>query len=202
MVDASSPDPPNSPPAPAAPAPRRRLTLLDGLVLIAALAPGLLMGRTVFEQEGDDPPDWTHGVGSPILQAVMGWPCLVVALATPCLATLTLALVPLRYARPRPSRRRLARSRGWAAIGVGSLAILFGWGGLLALMWPYKEPQVPVVPILVSPLIVTGAIAGSWITLRQTGRSRPAGDWIDRAGVALGWAWFVAAPACFWVIVD
>lgn len=181
-----------------APAARRRFTLADAMVLVAATALGMVPARQ-FLAEVHFNVSWELAPAN-VLRAA----ALAVAAATPCAATWTLALLPLRLRSPRPDRRRLVRQAGFVAAGTAGLIIALG-GSMLAAIWsltPQSDPDTLPVTVLLLPLMVGPGVAASRLTLWMVGRRRPAADWIDRWGRVLGWFWILAAPVNFYIIAD
>lgn len=106
-----------------------------------------------------------------------------VYLTAPCFATWTLALIPIRLARPRPVLRRLARQPGMAAACAAVVALVF---------FSVHLPCVGYVEVLyarafvdMGPSFLGLAVLVAWTTLLLGGRWRSESSWIDRLGRAL-----------------
>lgn len=182
--------------------PPRKFTLLDGLILIAATAPGILSLRAIRPEVGFWPRHWTTPETVQLVVAL-------VALVLPCVLTWTLALPVLRLYRPHPPARRLSRQPGMVASAAVALALALtalaiGAGILLKIAqadpisWPKGERDwlamaVEVLAVF-SPLVAL-AVAGAWASLVLGGRWRAERDWIDRAGRTLGVVWMLAGFA-------
>jgi hypothetical protein len=176
----------------------RRFTLLDLMVLLAAAAPGLALLRpsapSVSSAFGWTPwldvtlpgTDWvTRGLGGPGFTMDLLIDC--TNLVLPFLAIETVAILALRWVRPRPPWRQSVRQPGQAACAAATL-------GLLALLGPWPPG------IRLAPLLPGGLAAGAWLGLAATRRWHPERSWIDRAGRALGIAWLVTVPLFAWFI--
>jgi hypothetical protein len=177
--------------------PRRRFTLLDTMILVAATAAGYAVVQ------------WSSPliVGEPILDVLREMSSLgeigtTVALlsliAMPVIASWSLALIPLRLIGPRPRWRRLARQPGLvAALAVATTV------GFLAMVWTVAAFVVGlgilsgfvelVIPML--PISLGLAVLVSWLTLIAGRRWRPEPSWVDRLGRALGISWILLAIA-------
>lgn len=161
---------------------RRRFTLLDGMVLVAAVAFGLGVtrwyhkGRADWFQDGIQINFW-------IIPSYLAWMIL----------PLTPALMFLRLRKPHPTRRRLIRQPGFQA----GLAIWFAWfvwiinqGGVIYDNWRDGVPWVrlldfePDLHHRIAPFIVA-----IWGATWAVGRRKAEQGWIDRAGRGLGWLW-------------
>lgn len=180
-----------------APFPRRRLTLLDAMILIVALAAVLPASRQVlartfwyeplFDDYGGDRVQ-VGGLGQVVWHDVRS-----IALGlSPCLASLTIALTALQWRRPRVAWRLLPRSPGLVACGVASLVLVteaaLGWEdeGVRYLM------DFPVWWLPFSTRNAGGAVAGAWLALAGSGRWRRERGNLDRAGVLLGACWITS----------
>jgi hypothetical protein len=173
---------------------RRRFTVLDAMVLIAALAPALWVDRAIVPQIWQPP-----GYAGKFLVLAP------IATAAAPVACLTVAALFLRVRPPRPGLRDGAGRPGTLAVVVGALACLaglttIGVAGLLARPGPDLS-DVLDFSVLLSPLMIASGVAGSWLTLWAGGRWRSPEDWIDRTGLALGWFWIVASPLIFYTLL-
>jgi hypothetical protein len=176
-------------------APRRRFTLLDGMILVAATA----VGYAVFQS-------LSHllGVGD-ILEilreaassgAIGELIALLTLIALPVMVSWSLVLIPLRLIGPRPRWRRLARQPGL----VASLAVATALG-FLAMITGVAFLGVgrgildgfPEMVFLLPPPFFGLAVLASWVTLVVGRRWRPEPSWVDRLGRALGLLWIMLA---------
>lgn len=167
---------------------RRRFTIADGMILVAASAVGLLLVR---EYAASLHIVYRRASASRLLEVVEG--------VSECLAAAGMvALIPIRLQRPRPGLRRLARQPGFAAccalaavlaLGFlqGLVLVLFrdvqkAWGGT----WPFQQLWEIGVAFR-GPF----AVAGAWLVLLLSGRWRAEPSWVDRLGRFLGMVWLV-----------
>jgi hypothetical protein len=186
---------PNEMPPPA----RRRFSLLDGMILVASMAPGFAMSRILVEEL---PNNYFQGSPFGSVWSATGY---LVALATPVLLTMTPGLLVLRLRRPRRVGRRLWHSRG--ALNLAALAVLAPVSGCslwlmfqLAPNGPPDSYQIIVIFFLLSTLLGTasGTIALVTRLIGLQGRSL---DWVDRLGRIWGWLWIVLAFINFWTLL-
>jgi hypothetical protein len=176
--------------------PQRRFTLLDSLVMVAALAGSLALFRLELPFINGallflpDAPaitdsdnlvifnlDWQIQQGSWILRR--------------CLLPLTIAVFILRLRQPRPRYRRLVTQPGFVACLMITLSTLAGGILMLSIMaiggagWWQNTTE-----------LLWGCsgstLVGAW-TLQGLGRRwKPEASWIDRAGRFLGVCWILA----------
>ena len=188
-------------------APRRRFTLFDAGVLVAACAVGLALDRFIIQDFG--PPEvlvarWMSGVISWVVLPLYG-----LALATPLLQAGTLALIPLGLRGRGGRRRRVLLRPGLMACGAATLAVaveLVGWGilGLLSLAGVPLSMQWTTGPRFANVFFggfppLGEATAAAWALLALSGRWRAERSWTDRAGRALGAYWIAAIPFYLWI---
>ncbi len=169
---------------------KRRFTLVDMMILVAALAVGIVLTRPLWSnvRESLSQGAYVHGV----------------ALLTPSAAMLTLALIPWRLLPPRPARRRLRRRAGWV-LGTTCSAVLL-WGGVFpGIFMPLvaQQPTDQLLPLilLLLPLVVSQGVLASWLIPRIFGVSMIYGDWVDWVAWVLGWFWVISLPLCLWTLV-
>ncbi len=174
----------------------RKLTVLDALILVAAVAVGLAGARHFMPSEagGESYPNslevdprtaFRHG-----LEVFNGW----LACSAYVLAPVTVALAALRiWATPR--LRRLARRPG--AVACGAVALTVGWDLARSAVYvliglasgrPY-EGFWQFTCLLVSGENAGLAIASAWGLLLASGRWRREPGWLDGGGIALGAFW-------------
>lgn len=201
---------------------RRRFTLIDAMVLVAATTVALAACRGVmaaYRSFHTPPRPVTPGdlVRDMQERGVLFAPFHVLywsELAAPFLVAWATALALLRHVPPRPPRGRRRRHPGSVAVAVaaGSLGCGLVGYGLLASAWPLGWTLVsesflgllypPAFRCFMIAMTAGGfAIAGSWLALagecrRRRRSARP--DWIDRAGLALAVAWLAQTPLYLW----
>ena len=161
----------------------RRMSILDAMILAAAFAPGFVLAKS-----------W--------LGAVSPMPLLVSPLSAGVGAAswvalwLTLAFIPIRLSRPRPSLRRIARQPGLqacAAVGVALLIYVLAAGYYLLPPWRVRNGLGFNFLGSVQPMHLAGpAVATAWIALALSGGWRSERSWIDRCGRSLGSIWIIA----------
>ncbi len=171
---------------------RRKFTILDGMILVAAIACGFALRRAFLNS--------FHGVWviqgeSWLMRNARGlnWA------ATPFLTMLTPTVLLLRLRRPRPRQIELFRQPGLAA---GCAAIL----PIAMSLACFIRESAGRSGELQDPLSAAGAglhfqyvgsyrvgcwVLGSWLALFLSGRRRPERSWIDRIGRILGIGWLV-----------
>jgi hypothetical protein len=157
----------------------RRVTIADGMILIAATTVGLAMarsyGRSMYEQLTT-----ASSLRSYILFQGTA-PCVVF--------TLMIALIPLRLRRPRPRLAALIRQPGFAACCAGAVAL--GLGVLTTLATSAQFPWSAWIFWASSASWGDSVVPGAWLFLVLSGRWRAKADWIDRFGRVLGAFWIL-----------
>ena len=165
---------------------RRRITLLDLLILIAATAAGLALLRVCI-----------RGLGAQTLSRRPGaltGSCITTAVtyASALLAPWSLVLLILNLRGPRLSFHRLARGPGFIACAAATTGVTLyltvslaqSAMGKLTLnagsMWRITETFAIYASLMV---------AGSWLALGLGARWRAETDWVGWAGRALGIGW-------------
>ncbi len=174
---------------------RRRFTLIDAMVLIAATAVALVAIRYIDDLDllGASRAGWTF---EGVWLAALGlhW------ILTPLLITWSLALWVLRLRQPRPRLRRLFRQPGMAATTVILLSVvlllfkLFGMIAIVCLANPSafgtSGGGLPFEVLFVYSRQYLGALGDAllavWLVLWLARAWRCEASWIDRAGRALG----------------
>ena len=164
---------------------RRRLTLFDMMVLVAAAGLGVAMARAFRQAQRVAYPD-------------VGWGPSWLEEAYQILAAATLAALFLRLLQPRPTLRRLARHPGFLGVLVASLsAVLCTLEHLPTLIRP--RPARPklghdldifnYLSMVADPPTVGGVVALVWMIglLRGFRWRRP--DWFEWLGRTLGAVW-------------
>ena len=180
----------------------RPFTLGDGMALIAALAFGFALARWeaapyVVPRSSPDGHSWSGmRAGSWPMALWMGPPGCYAAAGT-------LALVALRWRRPRPPAARIIRQPGAVACLAAAGSLLLAGGLALAAMALERNDATGRRPpggyennwywgVAIQPTSVT--VAGAWLALALGGRWSPERSWIDRAGIALGVYWIARYP--------
>jgi hypothetical protein len=182
----------------------RQFRLVDMMILVAAaaLGCGIVQG---FSALTDGEYSWRNFFeAARELPRYFGsegwiWPTsdliwMVGALASPFIAMLTLALIPIRLLGPRPRWRRLARQPGMMAAFASALAIAlidlpFLGIRLLTLeenVWPKFDVEEYAFITIMS---ISLAILVSWMTLFVGRRWCAERSWVDRLGRAVGVGW-------------
>lgn len=189
---------------------RRKFTVLDAMVLIAAVGVGLVWMREFTETEagGESYPYETKFNGGPIpspVRAVMigfWWMDASHNIAAP----VTIALVMLRAFPPRPNFRRLARQPGvvacvavTAAVSVENLAKFSDvvvivryaagkWSEIASLAYWNVQGDSESLAVFVA-----------WLLLAWSGRWKRERSWVDHLGLIFGVYWLVMTPL-HWLI--
>lgn len=156
--------------------PTRGMTLADLMILVTAAGAALWVLRVLlreFRESGSATPTLTAGM------QIWIW----VMRSVPFLAAAGPALLLIRLQRPRPRRRRVFRLPGTVACLVvtlcGSLSVLSS----AARLWVGSTS----VSACVNSLSTLGReVLVVWLALGLAGVWRPAPDWIDRSGRAIG----------------
>jgi hypothetical protein len=175
----------------------RPFTLLDAMVLIAAMAIALLPFRfflSVFEGLSA-----TLSVAHRIVEVVF----VTDALICPLALSLSLALWVLRLRQPRPGLPRVFRQPGMAAsTAILVYLSLFMTATLISLFLNYFASGIfgshmfltfnYLIFILIMPMSLMGvSVSAVWIVLWLIGAWGPEPSWIDRAGRVVGIYWVV-----------
>jgi hypothetical protein len=178
----------------------RKFTILDGMILVAALAGGFALRRAAQEafEERAFPHNYENRIGLVVRKAI--------EVEFPFLVTLTPAALVIRLRRPRPRWRRLARQPGMAACCATVFPIVMSLNGLreFAGAWPFPCRSTATVTASGSPsssrsppwgcssgTTTSPSACGSRgrLVLALTGRRRPEKSWIDRMGRIVGIGW-------------
>ena len=186
----------------------RRFTIVDGMILVAATAVGLVGARSNVIEGRDslswDPTWWSYGN----LEAGI----VSFAVVIPPAAAWTAAVVILRLRSPRPRGRRLARQPGMVAAcsAMGAMAVVVALNAMFAGLYRLvRGASIAsgngvlgwcLVYSLILPSILGFVVAASWATLAVGRRWRAEPGWIDRLGRALGVFWIAMIPAMGWVL--
>ena len=169
---------------------RRKFSVADGMVFVAATAVGFSLVRVHFRSI------------ETLLAAMRG---LIVpgrdrvAGAAPLLASWTAALLVLRLRTPRPPLRRLLRSPGFSACAAATFGVLLCVASTALELGvpPVFIPSVPGSAIFFYSQRMVGyasvAVAWAWasLALARSWRRDREGDWRERLGRLLGWGWLL-----------
>jgi hypothetical protein len=189
--------------------PVRRFSLLDALVLVAAIALGFAWVRAIEVRDSRRGfrtlSGWDY-VDLASTRLEKGWRTAEVYL--PVAAALTIALPVLACRRPGPGLRRLSRRPGFVAPAAVCVALLASAAGAAAVTtrddvflrghlsrvedhYDFSFPG-DLIPS-VGPAHCGLAVAVGWSLLILGRRWQPSPDWLDRSGRALGLFWLIWA---------
>lgn len=174
----------------------RNFTILDGMILVAAVACGFALRRAMTGDYGGvfEPLNWLGRNAREPLWAVL-----------PFLMTLTPAVLLIGLRRPRPVLRRLARQPGMAACCAAMLPMTVTLAGMAQVNW-LRDPKSAGDPMvwLESAFAVAegGALTGiwvlaAWLVLAIGSRRRAERGWIDRLGRLVGIGWLLVLAVYF-----
>lgn len=158
--------------------PCRKPNLLDAMILIAAGAVGLGLGRAAII---DGRPRRALPPSFRFMQALQD----LHAGAVACVLTLSIALVVIRLRRPRPPILALLKQPGWMGC-VGSTVMTLATG--ICWVWSPGVPRLSDYLFFLSTMGAWGVILG-WMSLILAWSWRPEPGWIDRAGRVLSLCW-------------
>ncbi len=166
---------------------RRRFTLLDAIVLVAATAAGLGLAR-----EGMTGPAMARlSFENGLIERPLYFGAIVM---TALLATWSPAALILAARGPRRSWKRLARRSGFLlnASAIAAVLVIALRYGLQAAISTNRGPTLVMHTLSVGlPSEVGLFVAGAAFALLLLGRPGPAPTWIDRLAFALGISWVV-----------
>lgn len=179
----------------------RRAGLGDAMILIFALAFGLMLSlRPLADMAGwlamikpayrTDATIWLDSLArklGPQFLVIQG----VVQLLSCFVAPLTPALIVARLLPPRPPRHDLARQPGFVA-SIALCATALGSVNLAA-------TGLVTLPPLLGMTLPGATVLASWSVLVGTRSWRPEPGWIDRTGRAVGAFWLATIPWSIWV---
>jgi hypothetical protein len=184
---------------------RRRMSLLDAILIVGSAAVGLglfeLSHRTLFKGW-----IWVADRGFPdirtwsTLEALVTCSDITVFLL-PVVIPWTFLLIVFRMRSPRPSWRRIWRQPGMAAC----LVAVFAWlWTVVALLLAVNVSHLALARRTITPadwaqkylsdelfMYVGLAVAAVWIVQYMSGRWRRSADWIDTMGRVVGVLWIV-----------
>jgi hypothetical protein len=185
----------------------RKFTILDGMILVAAVAGAFGLHRTVVDAREK------HGHISYVEDGIESIASRAIEAEFPLLVTLTPALLIMRLRRRRPQWLRLARQPGMAASCAAMIPIATSLIDLGQAAWNLEHPDglfgelflsIPPVRVLYGGYgsAVGLWVLGAWLILGVSGRRRPEKSWIDRLGrvVGAGWLSILAINALVFIV--
>jgi hypothetical protein len=171
---------------------RRRFTIVDGMVLVAALGVGFAATRlhsVPYLDHFNLPAPWYRRYTTWILR----W----LVTAGPCMGMLSTAVVVLSLRPPRPALRRRLRHPGIVAAYMATFGLLFSAWPRAAVLTAYAIGTTAnhrwETAVLIGALANGSAIASGWLVLWLARRFRPEPRALDRLGRALGVYWITTA---------
>ena len=188
---------------------KRRFTIADGMILIAALAAGLAWSARAWAGFQKTMP---RPAGS--LLWFREWAVLILVMALPSVMFSTIAVATLRVVRPRPSWLRISRQPGMIAsfVTLFALAISLPPIGIGIAIIMSRQPPDPdfwrdlpgnLLEVLAMAAPAAGfAIIVAWTVLAVQRRWRCERTWIDFAGRMLGVVWILSGALFGWVLVE
>lgn len=181
--------------------PVRRLTILDGIVLVAGAAVASMIWRHFGEAIWREAWSARRSGSWPKVNV---WVAAIVAATCPFVAVAAPTLLALRFRAPRPRRRILWSQPGASACLAVILVMLFQatWNIAFDLRMQSVRLRFPLIsysPRVLGWLVVVPteeglAVAATWLILAVGGRLRPERSWIDRAGRAVGFYFLASIP--------
>ena len=165
---------------------RRRFTLADAMILIAAAAVGIAAARWWHQITEQEPPTFQKKyflLNGEIIPIYLSWFFL----------PFTPAMIAIRLRKPRPTYRRLFWQPGIqvsTAVGCAVVCPVLEWGSIALIPTDAFAHHFPFYAIgnglttMVGPMV-----AVSWLIAFLVGRRRSEAGWIDRGGRVLGWVW-------------
>jgi hypothetical protein len=170
---------------------RRTFTIADAMILLAALAIGLILVRQNL------PVGFEPFPRSPELipNVVSAW----AALLFPSLEVGTVAIARLTLRHPRPPLKRLTLRPGFVACGAAAVIlsisaaanVLYLGVGAVLRHWPGGWVPYQDSPVFFSSHVgqISYAVAVCWAFMAAGGRWRPEPEWVDRLGRGFGSFW-------------
>jgi hypothetical protein len=170
-----------------APAPLRKFTILDGMILVAVTAFGLAWN--VASEKNSFTYNYVFNQGFPILRALNSAMWIFQA----HLILWSLAIGAIGLFGPRRLLRDKVKQPGLAACWAASLAILFKAAWYLPFRLQQDRGNVLTGGLMIQTFEEgMFAVVGAWMVLAVSGLWEPRRDWIDRVGRVLGVLWIVA----------
>jgi hypothetical protein len=168
---------------------RRRFSLSDAMILVAATAMGL-GGILTYS------PDYYTWSYAPIPPSPwLAWSSVVLAhwafYVSPLPAAWTLAALVLGLRSPRPPLHRLMRQPGAVAGSAATMLILIG---VVHYLLDLHNPSWHEIPFEYTSFSVGSGVGAAWLTLALSRRWSPEPSWVDRLGRGLGVYWIAMVP--------
>jgi hypothetical protein len=169
---------------------RRKATILDAMILVAAVAGGLALSRQMFQVyaiEGN----WFGRVAEGLVR---------VSAVLPFLMTLTPAVLLMRLRRPRPRWQRMFRQPGVAACAAAMGPVTLAWARIAYLDWHPPGPALafafdwawgPGTVVWHCGIDAGLWVLAAWLALSLSGRRRTERGGIDRLGRVVGAGWLL-----------
>jgi hypothetical protein len=175
----------------------RRFTLFDAITLVAAVALGLAWVQAYQRS--------MRAIAAATGGAVLSFsvPIRYFGPIAPFLATLAVCLFGLRLLQPRPTRRQLARSLGFAALASSLLGLIIT-AATVAISEAVAtlgrgSSTVYLFHITMRTVNYSApVVAGAWLVLALSGRPlrRTGRDWIEFLAISVGMGWLLLFIAC------
>ncbi len=167
---------------------RRKVTILDAMILVAAIACGFALRRITDPALGDFGAWDANWLGRVSGQSL--------AEAVPFLMALTVAVLAMRVRRPRPQWRRIFRQPGTAACVAAIVPLASAWLQFAFAAWRnpgFLDPLSGSVDLrLTQGTFLAGLwVLASWLALAISGRRRPERSRLDKFGRLVGLGWIV-----------
>ena len=172
--------------------PKRRLPgLRDMMILVATIALGFALveySRGVNVSHVRAQIIYDSGLYNKIVAGVTIY-------VVPALMAGTIGHAAVRLQRPRPRWRRLVHLPG--TVGVGSVIVFLAWSFAWVIVHLLRNKAAGFISdptTFQNAVCASWVVTGSWMTLLLTDRWHSDGSWIDRVGIALGFAWLSLLP--------
>jgi hypothetical protein len=168
---------------------RRRFSVLDAMILIAATAVGLGGIRVyspafyTYQYTPIPPPPWVNWLAV----VLSNWAFYL----SPLPAAWTLAALVFRLRAPRPPLRRLMRQPGAVANSAATMLILIG---IVHYLLDLHNPSYHGGPFEYTVFSLGCGVGAAWLILALSMRWRGEPSWIDRLGRSLGIYWISMVP--------
>jgi hypothetical protein len=189
------------PPISGEPATERPFGIADALIVIAAIALGLTVTRSLVPGLT---PQMLWDAFAAIPQAELTfWGVMAGAaeagslLVIPTYTFTTLACLAMRLRAPRPAQHRFVRQPGAMACLAVTCTIALATGPVVAIRM-YAASENPgsqdfIVAVYMVAAFLGVGIVSCWTAMALSGRWRPERTWIDRLGRLIGLGWVVSA---------
>jgi hypothetical protein len=155
-----------------------RIYLWDVMVAVMAIAVGLAIGKLGFARIDPRLP-------IPPRYRLFGAVERTHAVVFPCVAALTLAVLPLQLRRSRLALSRVLTQPGVVACSIAILQLAEG-----AMLASLAMTSPRTFALALSPAIGI-SIAAAWLIVAFNGRWKSEAGWDDRIGRALGVCWII-----------